>query len=182
MKEQLRRIPNHGLGYGMLRYLGEQSEAADALGALPQAEVSFNYQGQFADEGDGEWRVEPFGLKRSPHALRRYLVEINGSVAAGALRFTFGYSENVHDRSTMQILADAFVEELHVLIEHCESRDRPAFTPSDFRLTGLNQRSWTVFSRSTSKSRTFILSPHCSRECYFTRFIPHILANTSFKR
>jgi hypothetical protein len=37
VKEQLRRIPNHGLGYGILRYLNNNFE----LGNQPRAQVSF---------------------------------------------------------------------------------------------------------------------------------------------
>src|SRR6185295_4340563 len=40
IKEQLRRVPQRGIGYGMLRYLaGETLES--------EAEVGFNYLGQF---------------------------------------------------------------------------------------------------------------------------------------
>src|SRR5207244_11445445 len=47
VKEQLRRIPKHGIGYGLLRYLRGDMQVAADLRALPQAEVSFNYLGQF---------------------------------------------------------------------------------------------------------------------------------------
>ncbi|WP_459546692.1 amino acid adenylation domain-containing protein [Nocardia sp. X0981] len=45
VKEQLRRIPGHGIGYGLLRYLG--TDTARVLGALPTPQVSFNYLGRF---------------------------------------------------------------------------------------------------------------------------------------
>ena len=44
----------HGLGYGLLRYLGTE-ELAEQLRSLPRAQVSFNYLGQ-AD------RIVPPGL------------------------------------------------------------------------------------------------------------------------
>ncbi|MEZ4868990.1 MAG: amino acid adenylation domain-containing protein [Caldilineaceae bacterium] len=47
VKEQLRHIPQHGIGYGLLRYLNPATGAA--LAALPKAEVLFNYLGQFDD-------------------------------------------------------------------------------------------------------------------------------------
>ena len=46
VKEQLRRIPNRGIGYGVLRYLSENPEITKQLKGFPQAEVSFNYLGQ----------------------------------------------------------------------------------------------------------------------------------------
>lgn len=46
IKEQLRHIPIHGINYGVLRYMGGQ-EDIERLRVLPQAQVSFNYLGQF---------------------------------------------------------------------------------------------------------------------------------------
>ena len=46
VKEQLRKIPNRGIGYGLLRYM-RQDDIAGQLRAFPRAEVSFNYLGQF---------------------------------------------------------------------------------------------------------------------------------------
>src|SRR6185369_7173703 len=42
IKEQLRAVPRKGLGYGLLRYLGDEATAA-ALAALPAPQVAFNY-------------------------------------------------------------------------------------------------------------------------------------------
>ena len=46
IKEQLRAVPHKGLGYGVLRYLADES-CREALAALPLAPVTFNYLGQF---------------------------------------------------------------------------------------------------------------------------------------
>src|SRR5690606_30075110 len=48
-KESLRRVPNKGIGYGILRYLGDSAHQ-EALFVRP--EISFNYLGQF-DRNDG---------------------------------------------------------------------------------------------------------------------------------
>ena len=48
-------MPGKGLGYGLLRYGGD-AEAALALAAQPQGEVSFNYLGQFEERyGESRW-------------------------------------------------------------------------------------------------------------------------------
>src|SRR5205085_1408577 len=47
VKEQLRAVPGRGLGYGALRYLREGIPGAEGLAGGPEAEVSFNYLGQF---------------------------------------------------------------------------------------------------------------------------------------
>ena len=54
-KERLGAMPGKGLGYGLLRYGGD-AEAALALAAQPQGEVSFNYLGQFEERyGESRW-------------------------------------------------------------------------------------------------------------------------------
>jgi len=45
VKEQLRGIPNRGIGYGLLRYLSDD-KIEETLETLLQAEVIFNYLGQ----------------------------------------------------------------------------------------------------------------------------------------
>ncbi|MFH7347000.1 hypothetical protein, partial [Pseudomonas syringae group genomosp. 7] len=46
IKEQLRAVAIIGIGYGVLRLMGEPSFALQ-LAALPQARVTFNYLRQF---------------------------------------------------------------------------------------------------------------------------------------
>lgn len=46
IQSQLRRVPNRGIGYGLLRYLCDDEEVRRRISALPQAEVNFNYLGQ----------------------------------------------------------------------------------------------------------------------------------------
>jgi non-ribosomal peptide synthase protein (TIGR01720 family) len=53
VKEQLRGLPRRGLGYGLLRYLNE--ETAGELAGLASPQLSFNYLGRFASGGDSDW-------------------------------------------------------------------------------------------------------------------------------
>ena len=52
VKEQLRAI-RQGLGYGLLRHL--HADARSRLAAHPQPQISFNYLGRFAANGDADW-------------------------------------------------------------------------------------------------------------------------------
>lgn len=57
IKEQLRQVPNKGLGYGVLRWL--DPVAAGQLADGPAAELGFNYLGRFGGEEEDGWRLEP---------------------------------------------------------------------------------------------------------------------------
>ena len=143
IKEQLRAVPNRGIGYGVLRYLSGTT-TAEALAALPHAEVSFNYLGQFDQTLDESSPFEPApessGHGHSLRGTRPHLLEINGSVSGGRLQLSWTYSENVHRETTIRGLAEDFIAALRTLIAHCTSDEAGGYTPSDFPLAGLSQQ------------------------------------------
>jgi non-ribosomal peptide synthase protein (TIGR01720 family) len=123
IQDQLRRVPLHGLPYGLLRYLRGEEELASRLAALPKAQVSFDYLGQADGVVRGsrwfQWSHEPAGTTRSPHGHRRDLLEVLGIVADGQLRILWIYSEAVHRPETVERLAASFSEALRSLIATC---------------------------------------------------------------
>ena len=143
IKEQLRRVPNRGFGYGLLRYLNANPEVQARLASLPQAEVSFNYLGKFerseANDSIIGATCDTNAPTRSPRQQLRYLLEINGSVREGRLRFSWIYSTNRHRRETIERLANDFIDTLRSLIDHCLSLEERGYTPSDFPEADLSQ-------------------------------------------
>jgi non-ribosomal peptide synthase protein (TIGR01720 family) len=144
VKEQLRRIPTRGFGYGLLRYLSQDTEVTEKLRALPQAEVGFSYLGRVDQAVSGAVLFRPVretgGPHRSPPGPRRYLLEINGRLAGGQLQCDWTYSEHIYRHDTIEGLAQGFIEALRTLIVHCQSSEAGGYTPSDFPQMRLNQR------------------------------------------
>ncbi|MEO5729911.1 MAG: condensation domain-containing protein, partial [Byssovorax sp.] len=142
VKEQLRALPGRGLGYGVLRYLGDD-EVAAKLRAAPQAGVMFNYLGQrdqaLPEASPFRWARESSGPSRSPRARRRYLLDVNATIAEGRLHVRWIYSENRHEKATIEALARRYTEALAALIAHCVSPEARGVTPSDFEDAGLSQ-------------------------------------------
>jgi non-ribosomal peptide synthase protein (TIGR01720 family) len=139
VKEQLRSIPNRGIGYGVLRYLSKDAQ----LQTLPQAEVRFNYLGQF-DQVLPESSLfklvnQTPGVSRSFADNRRYLIDINGFVLGGQLQLEWTYSEQIHKRATIEQLTTGYVQALRSLITHCQSPEAGGYTPSDFPKAQLSQ-------------------------------------------
>ncbi|WP_434606957.1 non-ribosomal peptide synthase/polyketide synthase [Pseudomonas sp. D2-30] len=144
IKEQLRAIPDKGLGFGVLRYLGDEPTRR-ALAALPVPRITFNYLGQF-DSGFNEAAnglfvpaSESAGAAQSPLAPLDNWLTLNGSVYAGELSIDWSFSTQMFDEATIQALAEDYARELRALIDHCCQTERHGFTPSDFPLAGLNQ-------------------------------------------
>jgi non-ribosomal peptide synthase protein (TIGR01720 family) len=142
VKEQLRRIPDKGIGYGILRYLAADEQVRAALRAVPAAQVSFNYLGQ-ADNGVRselfQLAPESAGSVHGDQGRRSHLLEVNAVVSGGRLAVTWTYSENLHRRATISAVAGWFLEELRELVRHCLSPDAGGYTPSDFPLARLDQ-------------------------------------------
>ncbi|MEJ2140344.1 MAG: amino acid adenylation domain-containing protein, partial [Gammaproteobacteria bacterium] len=139
IKEQLRQIPSNGIGYGLLRY----SADCEALQSAPQAEILFNYLGQF-DQTFSEsqlFTLAPIsgGLDQSERRQRSHLLDINGSVLQGKLRIGITYSKALHNPHTIQQFADWYKQELEALIAHCLLPSSKGQTPSDFPLCKLDQ-------------------------------------------
>jgi amino acid adenylation domain-containing protein/non-ribosomal peptide synthase protein (TIGR01720 family) len=143
VKEQLRQIPQHGIGYGVSRYLGGEAERA-SFEALPQAEVSFNYLGQldqvFVDSGLFSKVREIDSPLRSPQGRRPYLWEINAAIIDGRLKLSWTYSENSHHRATIESLAQNFLEAIEEIIAGSRSGETYQITPVDFPLAKLSGR------------------------------------------
>jgi non-ribosomal peptide synthase protein (TIGR01720 family) len=148
VKEQLRAIPQHGIGYGLLRYLSKDASGA-RLRELPSAEVLFNYLGQFDSvlAGSKLLRAAPesSGEGQSGKELRRHVLEINASVISGRLQIAWSYSENLHQRATIESLAADYVNALRELIQHCQSPAAGGFTPADFPQAKLSQKELDKF-------------------------------------
>jgi amino acid adenylation domain-containing protein/non-ribosomal peptide synthase protein (TIGR01720 family) len=145
VKEQLRRIPNRGIDYGIWRYLSPDESDSEALlrsaernqlQAFPQAEVSFNYLGQFDQTQlatlGWKYAQESSGSIHSPKGQRSHLLTVNGLVVEGRLKLEWQYSEHFHSWATVENLANEYIEALETIITHCLSPEAGGYTPSDF--------------------------------------------------
>lgn len=77
VKEQLRNVPNRGIGYGVLRYLCQDATIITQMQTLPPAQVRFNYLGQFDQvmSASSLFKLisQNSGTNRSPREQQPYL-------------------------------------------------------------------------------------------------------------
>ncbi|NOG44269.1 MAG: amino acid adenylation domain-containing protein [Calditrichaeota bacterium] len=142
VKEQLRAIPNKGIGFGLLRYLSSSPEK-QKLADLAKPEIVFNYLGQFDQRNDSSGQFMAMNDIASPERsdlnLRSHLIDVSISIVNGELKTNFGYSENFFLEETIQKLSDDFINELRQLITHCQEVESGSYTPSDFEEADLDQ-------------------------------------------
>ncbi|HVF90035.1 MAG TPA: SDR family NAD(P)-dependent oxidoreductase, partial [Blastocatellia bacterium] len=139
VKRHLRSIPGNGVGYGVLKYLsGDKS-----LAALPRAEVSFLYLGQF-DQAISESSpftpaAESFGPTQNGIGNRPHLLAVTGFVNDGRFQSVWSYSENMHSRSTIENLGQGFIKSLRSLAQSSREPVEKIYMPSDFPEADLSQ-------------------------------------------
>ncbi|KAA6479133.1 non-ribosomal peptide synthetase [Bacillus cereus] len=130
VKEQLRRIPNRGVDYGILRYLNK--------GLLPfyqqKPSISFNYLGQFDQVFSRESLfMQETGftfLDHAPDSKPSHLIDVIGMVKDEKLHFVWMYSREQFSKLKIQLIADGMLRHLRQLIN--KPTTESAFTVSDF--------------------------------------------------
>ncbi|MBN0975540.1 amino acid adenylation domain-containing protein, partial [Gordonia sp. BP-119] len=147
VKEQLLAIPDHGIGYGMLRYLAEDSAAA--LRGLATPQIGFNYLGRVNTTGDqtADWMpdtsVAGLGGARDEDMSAPTILDINASAvdtAAGTrLGATFSYATGVLTGEQAREIADLWVEALTALATYADTPGAGGRTPSDLPLVAIDQ-------------------------------------------
>ncbi|WP_405567359.1 amino acid adenylation domain-containing protein [Streptomyces sp. NBC_01167] len=148
VKEQLRAVPDKGIGYGLLRYLNPDTAAE--LGRYPAGQIGFNYLGQFSS-ADMPDELRGLGFTQLP-ALDATLdadmpamstVEINAAVLdsgdGARLGAVIGFPTGVLTRPEVQELADLWTTALTALAGHATTPGAGGLTPSDLPLVRVTQ-------------------------------------------
>jgi len=154
VKEQLRAVPNEGIGYGLLSQLNGK--------VLPKGEILFNYLGQF-DQGIKadlfDFAEETTNSDISLKGRRDHLIDINGDISQGQLKLTWDYSGDCFQVETIKNLAENYKNHLQRLIIHCQ-KGQQGITPSDFPLAPVSQSTLdTLYTQYPGLQDLYLLSP-----------------------
>jgi non-ribosomal peptide synthase protein (TIGR01720 family) len=129
VRDQLQAVPNRGLGYLLLRYLGEDQTLRKVLSELPAGEIGFNYMGQReGTQGGGSAgqpgrATESMGPTQSRCGLRPHILDVSGALRGDQLQMRWTFSRNLHDQATIENLADTFFAVLEDLVSAVRAPD-----------------------------------------------------------
>ncbi|MEV0281340.1 non-ribosomal peptide synthase/polyketide synthase [Streptomyces sp. NPDC050610] len=147
VKEELRAVPDNGLGFGLLRYLNPGT--GRELAGLGTPRLGFNYLGRIAADSAAEsadWSVlaGSAGSGGTDDALLlTHTVELNALTEDGArgpeLVATWTFAERLLDEESVRELAEGWFRALRALAAHAERPDAGGLTPSDVPLASLTQ-------------------------------------------
>ena len=198
IKEEYRALPNHGIGFGVLRHLAQDRELAALAGAHPP-QLVFNYLGQFDQSVNHETALqaaaESTGASISPERARPYRLGLTGLVANGCLEFVLDYSEREYEASTIANVAGFIEDGLRAVIDHCLMIERGDFTPSDFPLATVTQETLDAWQQAypnlarlypaTAMQQGMFFHGQLDRSAYVTQIYPVFhgeLATQHFRR
>ncbi|MFJ7205935.1 amino acid adenylation domain-containing protein [Streptomyces sp. NPDC098789] len=147
VKEQLRALPDKGIGYGMLRHLNPQTARALARYAEPQ--IGFNYLGRLStsagsaqDDGAPVFRHDMAAVPEAglalPHALdvnARAVTHSDGLRLAVSLTWP---AELFSDEEMLR-LARGWFTALEALVAHVDGAAGGGLSPSDLSLVQITQ-------------------------------------------
>lgn len=148
IRDELRRIPRKGIGYGVLRYLTPPDLRTQTTSA-GSAGIVFNYLGQFDEERDGFFSLatESAGRAQADDLERSPALEIEGLVTGGQLRLSVTFNRRRYRSNTLRLFLNAFKDELLAVIAHC-AHTRPAAAR-----IALSPRDWELLRKQLGISR-----------------------------
>lgn len=139
VKEAIRKVPNSGIGYGVMKYMTETGNDM----TTGRAQVRFNYLGQFGEEVENplfSYCATPTGPDVDPENHMTAAIEINAMILGGMFQASFLYNKEVFDQPSIESFKDSFISNLQEILEHIKGEDDVHFTPSDFdTLDGMDE-------------------------------------------
>jgi polyketide synthase PksJ len=164
VKETLRKIPQKGIGYGLLKYLlpQEKKESPNTQEQTHKSRILFNYLGHFDHETTyNNFRVakEVPGNLRSGQGKREYPLTISGIITGGQLHMILGYNKKQYLRQMIQRLAQTYQQTLEQVIAHCVGRPKSQHTPSDFTYRGITLRELDQYQQDHHIEEIYPLTP-----------------------
>lgn len=137
VKEQLRKIPTNGIGFGILKYI------CKSLNDKDRKQIRFNYLGDFNEK---TYQNDIFtisdmdtGLETSKANSLSALMDINAIIINNKLKIMLTYSSQKFKDESIHLFIDKFISAIENTIKHCCEKKDIELTPSDFASIDLSQ-------------------------------------------
>ena len=141
IKGQLRAVPNNGIGFGLLKYFTEDRDVKEKLAGIPDADIVFNYLGQFETNHSTSGAFRPIRdiimNERSPRALRPNLWDISASVVDGVLNLRIAFSGNFFKEESVRAFLEFYSDELKRFVQYGGALQETVYSAADFDEAGL---------------------------------------------
>lgn len=122
-KEMLHRVPNHGIGYGLV---------AEQFGN-PEIAFYFNYMGEM-DQEEGMNYLSDYSTGRmiAEENVQKGSININMLVSKRKLMVSITYDRRKHAESTIEKLKLNVIKSINEVVEFCTGKETEVKTASDY--------------------------------------------------
>lgn len=160
-KENLRKIPNNGLGYGANKYLNS------SLDSTLEPTLVFNYLGDFgsnvANQNNKvlfEFSSDEIGSSSSKKNTQDVPIDISGMIVDKQLTLSIRFDQNVCDSNKMEQLMFSFKNTLTDLVQSLlQLEDSKIITPNDLTYKGLSLEEVSIINKNNDVEDVYELSP-----------------------
>lgn len=161
VKEALRKIPNKGIGYSILKYMDK--DFSNEL--IPS--IQFNYLGDFGNNTVGSNKDSLFNFSSedigpsvaASNKQSEVLLDINGMMVSGELSLRINYSSHAFNHEIIEKLVISYENQLHDLIETLTKTEENHLTSSDLTYKFLAYNELLVLNRNKNIEDIYELSP-----------------------
>ncbi|MGW2819371.1 condensation domain-containing protein, partial [Streptomyces sp. NPDC001415] len=145
IKEQLRAIPDHGIGHGLLRHLNPQTSTL--LAKFPRPQLGFNYMGRFSAAGAANWTLSgdssAVGTAAAPDMPLQHVLEVTPVTEdrpdGPHLVADWLWAGGILSDEDARDLAHTWFRALELLVAHAARPGAGGRVPSDLPLVSLTQ-------------------------------------------
>ncbi|MFZ1289537.1 MAG: amino acid adenylation domain-containing protein [Melioribacteraceae bacterium] len=144
VKDQIRAIPNEGLGFGVLRYLSKNDEIINVLKVFDNVGITFNYLGQFDNvlTKDSIFSIaeESKGEERDLDNQRDSLIDITSNIISNKLRVNFNFCKDIFDFNEMNQWGIYFQKSVEEIVQYALTLETNVISKSDFKLVDVSDK------------------------------------------
>ncbi|MBU3093333.1 amino acid adenylation domain-containing protein [Clostridium sp. CF011] len=150
IKETLRKIPNHGIGYGVLKVLGD-----DVLEGI-EPDITFNYLGEFGQENNTEdFLLSNISCGQEISEKNRFgtPISVNGAIINKELNLIINFDKERFSKCFIEDFKRQYEKQLLDIIGHCvKVRKRESIEVNGLEMNNsynnfdMNQFIWSRFS------------------------------------
>ncbi|MEO5562589.1 MAG: amino acid adenylation domain-containing protein, partial [Chitinophagaceae bacterium] len=164
VKEQLRKVPGKGIGYGLLKYMRKSGSEATVPEVRP--DITFNYLGDFGSgikSNTGEelfdFTSENRGMEINGDHTSGSLLTVTGMIASSSLQVSFTYNNKQYRKETIEILSERYHERLVELLQLLAGETNTYVTPGDLTYKELSIAEVQGMSKNGAIEDVYELSP-----------------------
>ncbi|MEP0513941.1 amino acid adenylation domain-containing protein [Dokdonia sp.] len=158
VKEQLRKVPNKGIGYGIYKFLTNDYKEFET--SKPQ--IAFNYLGGFgADIKDGDFSLakESSGISQNKNLRMEHVLEVTTLVQSNQMEIMFFFNRKHFFKKTIDNLKKNYQNQLKKIADACLRVKTREFTPSDYLYKDLSFSQLDDLKRLYDIEEIYPLSP-----------------------